>query len=60
MFKEATSFELRLKVLHFQKQPFKQLQYFEKKNYRQVLATLWTICIFWTNSALLSEAAVPR
>ena len=31
MFKEATSFELRLKVLHFQKQPFKQLQYFEKK-----------------------------
>ena len=34
MFKEATSFELRLKVLHFQKQPFKQLQYFEKKNYQ--------------------------
>ena len=29
--KEATSFELCLKVLHLQKQPFKQLQYFEKK-----------------------------
>ena len=28
--KEATSFELCFKVLHLQKQPFKQLQYFEK------------------------------
>ena len=49
-----------LKVLHFQKQPFKQLQYFEKKIYQYVLATLWTICILWTNSALLSEEAIRR
>ena len=31
LFKVATSFGLCLKVLHFQEQPFKQLQYFEKK-----------------------------
>ena len=31
IYKEATSFELCLKMSHLQKQPFEQLQYFEKK-----------------------------